>query len=760
MRPGYESDPWAVGGFSGFRVSEDGGDRPGQTEEKVSDNDLVAGIENGCESGKNREPRPAAGWWHAHRGRGKDEMRLKGVIKVLASVWSLAVLAGAGHGNDGQQSLDEAGVEMIPRRVFFGNPERALPRISPDGEQIAYVAPLDGVLNVWVAPRDDLTKARAVTHDTGRGIRIYFWAYTSRHIIYLQDKNGDENWRAYSVDLMSGEELDLTPIEGVQARIQGVSRYFPEEILVGLNDRDPQLHDLYRVNIVTGTREKVLENDRFIGIMTDEQYRIRFGFQMTPEGGINFYERTGEGNWELFMEIPPEDVLTWNAIDFDETGEVLYLIDSRGRDKAVLKTLDLKTGTETVVGEDPRADVDRVVVHPVRKTIEAYATTYDIRRWTVVDGSVAPDFEYLEGVMRGQWEIESRSDDNRFWIVTDDRDDAPLAVYLYDREKKEARFLFTTRPALENKPLAKMHPAVITTRDNLQMVVYYTLPVGSDRDGDKKPERPLPMVLWVHGGPWGRDVWGYNPVQQWLANRGYVVMSVNFRGSTGFGKAFINAADREWGGKMHDDLIDAVNWAIQEGIADREKIAIGGGSYGGYATLVGMTFTPDVFACGVDLVGPSNLVTFINAIPPYWKPALDLLTTRVGDHRTEEGRRFLLERSPISYVDSIRKPLLIAQGANDPRVKKQESDQIVKAMQDKGIPVTYVLYPDEGHGFARPENNTSFYALMDIFLGNCLGGRTEPIGEDLKGSSLQVLEGAENIPGLEEALKEKSGNQG
>jgi dipeptidyl aminopeptidase/acylaminoacyl peptidase len=672
--------------------------------------------------------------------------------RFIALAFSATALAGAAAANHETHHSDGGGTELIPREVFFGNPDRASVRISPDGTQMSYLAPLDGVLNVWVAPRDDWTKARAVTQDKGRGIRIYFWAYTSRHIIYLQDKNGDENWRAYSVDLTTGTSADLTPLEGVQARIQQVSRHFPEDILVGLNDRNPQLHDIYKVNILTADREKMLENEGFIGYMTDEQFRVRFAFRLTPDGGNEVLRRTDDGKWESYMQIPQEDVLTTSPADFDETGEVLYMIDSRGRDTAVLKTVSLKTGEEKTVGEDPRADVDGVLIHPVRKTIEAYSTTYELREWTLVDEALSPDFAYLKSALRGEWEITSRSDDDEFWTVADIRDDSPVRYYLYDRRKKEARFLFTNRSDLETKVLAKMRHTVISSRDGLNLIVYYTLPSWTDGNGDGHPEEPPPAVLWVHGGPWSRDTWGYDPVHQWLANRGYAVISVNFRGSTGFGKKFLNAANREWGGKMHDDLIDTVKWAIGEGIADPDKVAISGASYGGYATLVGMTFTPDVFACGADIVGPSNLITFMNAIPPYWKPLMDLFTTRVGDHRTEEGRKFLTERSPLTYVDRIKKPLLIGQGANDPRVKQQESEQIVKAMREKAMPVTYALYPDEGHGFARPENSLSFFALMDVFLADCLGGRSEPIGDDLKGSSIQVPAGAGAIPGLEQAL--------
>lgn len=331
-------------------------------------------------------------------------------------------------------------------------------------------------------------------------------------------------------------------------------------------------------------------------------------------------------------------------------------------------------------------------------------------------------------------------------------DDGPIRYYLYDRIQKKATFLFTNQRDLEGVKLSKIHPVVIKSRDGLDLISYLTLPYWTDSDHDARPNARLPMVLFVHGGPWARDSWGYNPYHQWLANRGYAVLSVNYRGSTGFGKDFINASNLEWAGKMHDDLIDAVNWAIDQGIADKHKIAIMGGSYGGYATLVGLTFTPEVFTCGVDIVGPSNLRTLLETIPPYWKPMMDMWSTRVGDPRTEEGRKFLDSRSPLTYVDRIRKPLLIGQGANDPRVKQSESDQIVRAMQEKNIPVTYILYSDEGHGFARPENRLSFNAVAEQFLAQHLGGRAQPIGDDFQGSTIQVPSGADQIPGLSEAL--------
>jgi dipeptidyl aminopeptidase/acylaminoacyl peptidase len=454
------------------------------------------------------------------------------------------------------------------------------------------------------------------------------------------------------------------------------------------------------------------------------------------------------------MEMAMEDVLTTGIVGFDETGTVLYMIDSRNRNTAAFFALDLETGEQTLIAEDPHADTSDLMIHPTEKIVQAVAFTYERKRWQVIDESIAGDLAYLKTVADGDVEVVSRTLVDDYWMVAYMVDDGPVQYYRYDREEKSAEFLFTERTALEGLSLAKMHPLVIESRDGLDLVSYHTLPVGSDSDFDGRPDEPLPMVLLVHGGPWARDNWGYNSMHQWLANRGYVVLSVNFRSSTGFGKEFTNAGNLEWGGKMHDDLIDAVNWAVQEGVSDPDQVAIMGGSYGGYATLWGITNTSDTFACGVDIVGISNLITLLETIPPYWQPQIELFATRVGDHRTEEGRAFLTRRSPLSYVDRIEKPLLIGQGANDPRVKQAESDQIVQAMQDANIPVTYLLYTDEGHGFARPENRLSFYAVTDAFLAEHLGGRYEPIGDDFEGSSIIVQCGAEEVPGLAEAIAE------
>jgi dipeptidyl aminopeptidase/acylaminoacyl peptidase len=635
---------------------------------------------------------------------------------------------------------------LIPRKVFFGNPDKASPQLSPNGESISYLAPFNGVLNVWVGPADDPASTKPVTNDTGRGIRIYFWAYTSKHIIYLQDRKGNEKWHIFSVDLNTGQNKDLTPLEGVNAQIQEVSFKFKDEILVGLNDRNPQFHDIYKINIITGEKMLLQENEEFMEFITDDDYNIRFAMHFTPDGENEILKPANNGNWELFTKIAMEDTLTTFPLGFDKNLKVLYMVDSRDRDTAALVAINLGTNNQTVIAQDMRADFGEALIHPIEKNIQAVSFTYERKRWQVLDTTVEKDLAYLGTVSLGDIEVVSRTLDDKLWIVAYIIDRGPVRFYFFDREKNEVRFLFTNRKSLEDIPLAEMHPVIIKARDGLDLIGYLTLPLGTDFDRSGRPKKAQPILLYVHGGPWARDEWGYNPYHQWLANRGYAVLSVNFRGSTGFGKKFINAGNMEWAGKMHDDLIDAAQWAVKKGIADSKRIAIMGGSYGGYATLVGLTFTPDQFACGVDIVGPSNLITLLNTIPPYWTPEIEIFKKRVGDHTTEEGLTFLSKRSPLIYANRIKKPLLIGQGANDPRVKQNESDQIVRAMQAKNIPVIYVLYPDEGHGFVRPENQMSFNAVTETFLSGYLGGRYEPIGDDFKNSSITIPVGKEHIP--------------
>ena len=508
-------------------------------------------------------------------------------------------------------------VELIPRRLIFGNPERVSLRISPDGEHLAWLAPRDGVLNVWVSPRGALDAGRPVTHDTGRGIRFFTWTYTNDRILYIQDKDGDENWRLYAVEVSSGTVRELTPMEGIQARVQQMSRHYPTEVLIGLNDRDPQWHDIHRLDITTGDRKLVFENNRFAEILTDDRFQLRQSSTVTPEGGVAIFRPSAddESGWAQTEAISAEDSMTTEPVGFDETGKTLYMKDSRGRDTAALYAVDYETGARQLLAEDDRSDVADVLRHPRTREIQAAAFVRERKDWRVLDPAVQEHLERLDGVARGEVGVADRTLDDRYWIAVYEPDNEPAVYYLYDKTSARAERLFSSRPALEGRPLVPMHSATIRTRDGLDMVVYYSLPHGTDSNGDGIPDAPLPTVLHAHGGPWARDYWGYDAIHQWLANRGYAVLSVNFRSSTGFGKAFLNAGDHEWGGKILEDQVDAVQWAQAQGIADPERTGIMGGSFGGYSVLAGLTRFPELYACGVDIVGPSNLITLLESVP-------------------------------------------------------------------------------------------------------------------------------------------------
>jgi dipeptidyl aminopeptidase/acylaminoacyl peptidase len=676
-------------------------------------------------------------------------------MRFTGSVLALALMGMVGMTACAPPPAEIEPPELIARADLFGNPDRDSVQISPDGTKLSYLAAVDGVLNVWVAPVDQLGEAQPITSSTNRGIRRYFWAYDNEHVVYLQDKGGDENWRAYSVNVASGEEVDLTPMEGIQAQIMGVSDRIPGEILMGINDRDPRLHDVHRINLASGERTLVVENPGFVGFLADADYNIRLGIRPTDTGGMEIMAFQA-GAWESFSEIPQEDALTTSPVGFDGSGDTLYMYDSRDRNTAALLAVNLESRESEVLYVDERADVNQTMIHPTEYTVQAAGATFERLEWGILDDSIKADFEYLSTVADGEVTVTDRTLDDKTWIVGFQLSDQPFSYYVYDREAKQATYLFSNRSALEGKTLAQMHSMTVKSRDGMDLVSYLTLPSETDADGDGRPTEALPLILMVHGGPWARDSYGYNSFHQWAANRGYAIMSVNYRGSTGMGKAFTNAGDLEWSGKMHDDLIDVVDWAVAEGIAQQDKVAIMGGSYGGYATLVGLTVTPDTFACGVDIVGPSNLITLLESIPPYWEPLKKMFTSRVGDPDTEEGHTILVNASPLTHVDKITRPLLIGQGANDPRVKQAESDQIVTAMNAKKIPVTYVLFPDEGHGFARPENRLSFTAVAEAFVGDCLGGRVEPFGADFEGSSITVPSGAEHIEGLDAATADES----
>ncbi len=643
-----------------------------------------------------------------------------------------------------------ASTPLIPRDALFGNPTRAGGKISPDGQWLSWLAPHNGVMNVWIAPASDPEDARRMTDATDRPIPQYFWAPNSKSVLYVQDKAGDENYLLYQVDVASGEERTLTPFENTRVQVVGGSVQHKDKVLVGLNNRDARFHDVHLLDLSTGALTLVQQNDEgYVGFLADDSLTLRWAIRANAAGGMDMFEIADGKIAEAPRESTGlEDSMTTHVAGYTTDGGTLYWLDSRGRDTAALFAEDTATGEKRLIASDPRADIGGTLQHPLTGEVEAWSVNYLRTEWHTLDSGIGDALAWLDARLEGDFGVQARSDDDTKWVVWNDPLTAPTKVYLYDRAAGTLTEFYSSRPELEGAPLQPMHPREIPARDGLTLPSYLTLPPASDPDGDGVLQAPVPMVLLVHGGPWARDGYGFNRAHQWLANRGYAVLSVNFRGSTGFGKAFVNAANLEWGAKMHDDLIDAVEWAVESGIAARDKVAIMGGSYGGYATLAGLAFTPEVFACGVDIVGPSNLETLLETIPPYWEPQVKQFHERMGNPATPTGKQLLIDRSPLHKASAIVKPLLIGQGANDPRVKQAESDQIVTEMEKHGIPVTYVLFPDEGHGFAKPTNNIAFNAVAENFLATCLGGRAEPLGETLIASSAQIVTGEEFVKGL------------
>lgn len=605
---------------------------------------------------------------------------------------------------------------LIPRHVIFGNPEADSPQISPDGAHLAFLRPVDGVLNVWVR-RIDRDDARPVTRDTDRGVQIYFWHHGEKRLLFVQDSAGDENWQLFEADIETGDVRLLTPFDGVQTQIVSYTKHHPFDMIVGLNVENQALHDPYHLDLRSGGLTRIAENPgNVVGWLADTHLQVRAAQAAQPDGGFVLLLRDDNDTpWHPVVEWSSEDALNSGPLHFSRDGTGLFLLDSRDADTSRLVRLELATGDRTVLAEDPRYDVGAVLTDSDTREPLAVAFARDRVEWRPLDPTVQDDLERVLGIGDGDVGIYDGTADQRTWLVASTVDTGPMSYYAFHRDDGTATLLFRNRPALLDYQLASMKPFAFSTQDGLTVHGYLTVPIGVTG--------PCPMVVNVHGGPWHRDTWGYDAEAQWLANRGYACLQVNFRGSTGYGKQFLNAADREWGGRMHSDLVDAVQWAVSEGIADPDRIGIYGGSYGGYAALVGATFTPDLFRCAIDLVGPSNLITFIESVPPYWSAYLEMLYRRVGHPERDED--FLRERSPLFRVDAIRIPLLVAQGANDPRVKATESEQIVAALREKGIDHEYLVFEDEGHGFVKPENRLRFYEAAERFLARHLGGRCE-----------------------------------
>lgn len=608
---------------------------------------------------------------------------------------------------------------LIPRHVLFGNAEKLRPQVSPDGKLLAYIAPYQGVRNVWVrtiGASDD----RAVTREAVRPIREYYWQPDNSHILYPHDAGGTEDFHVYRTDLSSGKTEDLTPFEKISASVVAVDPQHPDEMLIQHNKRNPELFDVYRYHFKTGSMELDTENPG--GVMfwyADHNLVVRAGEVILPDAAVQMLIReTAKSPWKTLFKVGSEENVDLEG--FTPSNDSILLATSVDSDTERLLEMEISSGkVKRVIAEDPQYDAGNftgnVLIHPRTHAIQAVKFVRARADWQVLDPGIQADFTALSKINAGDISVLSRDVDDRIWTVQFQSDDSASVFYLYDRAAKRAQFLFSEIPALAPYNLAKTLPISYSARDGMRILGYLTMPVGVARNA--------PTIMLVHGGPWDRDTWGFKPVVQLLANRGYAVIQPNFRGSIGYGKTYWNAGDREWAGKMQTDLLDAKDWAVHQGYSDPKKFCIMGGSYGGYATLVAVTFTPDVFTCGIDMVGPSNLVTLLRTIPPYWASMKAMYERRVGSLKDED---FLRSRSPLFKADRIRVPLLIAQGANDPRVKQAESDQIVRAIRDSKKAVEYIVFPDEGHGFQRPENNLRFYAAVEQFLAKYLGGRVEP----------------------------------
>lgn len=623
---------------------------------------------------------------------------------------------------------------LIDRELFFGDPEISSESLSPDGRYMAFLEPWKNTRNIYVKAVDEpFSAARLLTTETKRPIPGFGWTWDSKYIVYVKDQDGDENFNLYAVDpgaaVAPGSSApasrDMTGLKGVRVVFYGVPRNEPDIVYIGLNDRDKAWHDLYRLRLSTGEKTLLHRNtERIVAWVFDLAGQLRLGVRKTESGDTQILRVDGEKLTEIyscnvFEVCAPER--------FDKDGKRAYLLSNKGAENNLmgLYLLDPATGATELVDRDRQGKVDlnSAVFSEATDTLALtnYRDTVGIRR-QFESQEFEADFNWLRDHLAGrEFAASSRTRDEQKWLVTTFGDTEPGRILLFDRKTHTLTPQFTVREHLPRQSLAKMQPVEYKSSDGLVIPAYLTLPVGV-------PAHNLPVVIVPHGGPWARDYWGYNSLTQFLANRGYAVLSPNFRGSTGYGKKFLDAGNLEWGRRMQDDVTWGTKYLIARGIADPKRIGILGGSYGGYATLAGVAFTPTLYAAAVDIVGPSNLVTLLTTIPPYWEAERKTFATRMGDASTADGKALLLERSPLLSANKIKTPLLIAQGANDPRVNHRESEQIVIALRDRSFPVEYILAPDEGHGFARPINNLALFAAVEKFLAQHLGGRYQEGG--------------------------------
>lgn len=644
----------------------------------------------------------------------------------------LLLLATLGAALGAESTTSNGPPALIDRQLFFGDPQISGAGISPDGRLISFLRPYHGVRNIWVKRRDEpFDRAHPVTADAVRPIQQYRWSEDSRFLLYTQDQGGDENFNLYAVDVTVAPEpgtevppaRNLTKLRGVRTVLYGVSRADPDIAYIGLNDRDKAWDDVYKVRLSTGQRTLLKKNDERISTwLFDLDGNLRLGQRVAPNGDTQILRLDPRGYKQIYQCTVFE---TCNAVAFQPDGRHVYLMTNAGRDTNVIHIglLDVMTGQEQPVVSAPGARVD--IAQPIvsAQTRQLVGATYfdDMRHFIWLDTSEAADYRFMRQHVPGPGlDVSSfhGTRDHRWLLVTFSSDTEPGATYLLDRRTRRLSFQFSIHPALARSLLARMQAIHYRCADGLEIPAYLTLPVGV-------APRGLPLVVMPHGGPWARDFWGYNPWTQFLANRGLAVLQPNFRGSTGYGKRFLDAGNRQWGEKMQDDITAGVRYLIAKGIVDPHRVAIFGASYGGYAALAGVTFTPDLYRAAVDYVGPSNLITLMNSMPPYWAALRRMLFERVGDPTTPAGRAQLARQSPINFVQRIRTPMIVIQGANDPRVKREESDSVVRALHERGYKVEYLVADNEGHGFASPVSQLAIAAEIERFFAAQLGTRSQ-----------------------------------
>ncbi len=638
---------------------------------------------------------------------------------------------------------------MLSRRTLFSDADRMSPSVSPDGKRLAFIGREGGAQNLFTSEIDAKNEATAITQNRSRGVQSYAWVGAGDELVYFEDTSGAGDVRAYVVPSRGGYPVALNPA-GSRARLLGTSARRPGEVLVLVNDRDPNTFDVHRFDSRTRQTTLLLKNELgFADFLADEQLRVRLAKRSRADGGFSFVV-VGSGEPEAWPELASFDLTeagSSRAVGFDASGTKLFLIDNRGRPDTALVSVDLRTKKRRVIAEGKGADVASVLFDP-RQGVMAFATVADRREWKGLDKRVSTDLATIARLAEGDIDVISRSDRDDVWIIAVRRPDSPTRFYRFLRGRdKRLGLLFSSSRLLETTHLEARRSLWFRARDGLELQAYLTEPPNASSSAK------VPLVLWVHGGPWARESWAMNPYHQLFVSRGYAVLSLNYRGSRGFGKAFLNAGNREWGGKMQDDLVDAVAWAVARGAVDEDRIAIGGADYGGYAALMGLALTPERFACGVDIGGPTDLVAFLEDSPPHWAPLLAELTERIGDPTNAADRERLRGASPSGNAAAIQRPLLVIEGGNDPR--PSQATELVATLQRRGVGVTHVVFPDEGLLIERPENRIASASVIDAFLAQCLGGPYEPYGRDFRGSSIEVKTGAGRIARLTEALRQR-----